>query len=91
MLKLLDDSTRVFESHPGNLLILINYEGAFASPDYMKKAKEMSARVDHKVAKRAVIGLTEIQKILLNTFNRFAKGKATAFRSKEAALQFLVS
>ena len=91
MMTVLESSSQVLINHPDKLLILINYEGAYASMDYMKRAKRMSAETHHKVAKRAIIGMTEIQAILLKTFNRFAKDKAYAFKTKEQALEFLIS
>ena len=90
-LNLLEKSADVLRNHSGKMLILINYKNAFASTEYMKRAKKISTETHHKVEKRALFGVTEIQKILIKTFNRFAKDKAYPFKTKEQALEFLVS
>lgn len=88
--KILEESTGIIAQHAGGALVLVNFEGLSGSREIMQKVKEMSGKVDHKVAKRAVLGVTGLKKILLQGFNRVAKTKAVPFDTKDQALDFLI-
>lgn len=90
-LTLIESSIKLLKSRPGKTLVLVNVNKVTGSREFMKKSKELNESTRDKVAKRAVIGVTGMKKVLLMGFNKFAKTAAVPFDSKEAAMEFLVA
>lgn len=75
----------------GSILTLNNFEGAFGSSEYMKKANEYGKEIfNARTAKNAALGVTGIKKILLYGYNAVVRDKIVPFDSKEEALDYLV-
>lgn len=74
------------------LITLNNFEGAFGSTEYMKKASKYANEIfNDKTSKNAAIGITGIKKILLQGYNAVVKDKVHQFNTKEEALDFLTA
>ena len=76
----------------GSMLTLHNFNGAFGSSAYMKKADEYAKKYfNQKTAKNAVLGIEGLKKILLLGHNTVSKNKLIPFSTREEALEYLVS
>jgi hypothetical protein len=84
---------KVISGYPQGILILINFEGAYQTPNYMKEAKKITKQTQKYVIKRAIVGLdSPTRLIILNTFNRLLEEKSIRpFKSMKAAKDWLVS
>jgi hypothetical protein len=90
-IQVLEDAAREFEKSPTKLLSLDNYNEAFASDRFLKRAKELGiSTISAKRQKGAIIGLKGIKKILLSSYKLFVKDSLTPFETREEALDFLV-
>ena len=90
-LAILEEVKKEYLNTTGLLLTLNNFEGAYGSTEYMKKASEYGKSIFNKrTAKNAAIGVTGVKKILLNAYNLVVKDKILTFNTKEEALDFLV-
>lgn len=89
-LDVLEQVRKEYEKTDGQLLTLNNFEGAFGSSEYMKKASQYGKEIfNKKTAKNAALGVTGIKKILLQGYNTIVKDKIKPFDSKEEALDYL--
>ena len=79
-------------SSDDEILALINFEGTYASPGFMKEARRLYTQVfDHKIMKGAVLGVSGVKKIILTSYNFFARQKIVPFNTREKAVEYLVS
>lgn len=75
----------------GELLTLNNFEGAYGSSAYMKKANEYGKEIfNERTCKNAALGVTGIKKILIQGYNMVVKDKLLPFETKQEALDYLV-
>lgn len=89
-LEVLEAVKREYEKTDGQILTLNNFEGAFGSSEYMKKANEYGKEIFNKrTAKNAALGVSGIKKILLHGYNAVVKDKIKPFNTKEEALDYL--
>jgi hypothetical protein len=78
-------------SQPKNsVLCLADVTGSYASPDAVKITKELTAKTNYHVHKRAVIGVVGVQKALLKAITQFSEHETASFGSIESALEWLV-
>jgi hypothetical protein len=88
----LEQASAFFKEAEAKLLSLDNYNNAFASDEFLERAKVLGREIiSAKREKGAIIGLTGIKKILLQSYNIFVKDKLKPFNTKEEALEYLVS
>lgn len=73
-----------------NLLELVDVKGSFATPEILKSAKEINNKVKQFSKKKAFVGLTNAQRILLNTINLFSQTSIVGFDDIEEAKEWLV-
>ena len=72
-------------------LVLNNYEGTTATPDFMKRAKELGPTVtEPNTAKNAALGITGLKELLLRAYNAFTGAKVRPFKTEAEALEWLV-
>ena len=72
-------------------LTLSDFRNSTGSPAYMARIKQLGVEVFiPKTIKNAAIGLTGLQKVLLNAFNTFCKTSAHAFDNEEEAKEWLI-
>lgn len=75
----------------GEILTLNNFEGAYGSTEYMKRANQYAKEFfNERTAKNAALGISGIKKILLHGYNTVVKDKIVPFDTKEEALDYLV-
>lgn len=91
MIKLFHESAAFYQTMQGQQLFLTDFAGVKADGDFMKEVKKLGKEVFTRTEKAATIGLTGIQQILLNGYNRFTGKNVRAFGSKLEALDYLVT
>ncbi len=90
-LEVLEQSESFLLSYRSGALILVDVTGAPGSTEYMARAKAVSQKVNHKVNKRAIVGITGLKKIMFQGYSRIVNGNNRAFNNREEAMAFLVS
>lgn len=78
------------ENYPVSL-ILVDATNTVVSKDVMKVYKSATKKASANISKTAVIGVTGIQQLFIATVATFAKVDVRGFKSKEEALDWLVS
>jgi hypothetical protein len=73
-----------------SVLSLADVRGTYGTHDTMNILKGITAKTKSHVHKRAVIGITGVQKILLKAINQFSGQETIAFESVDKALDWLV-
>jgi len=86
-----NEAEKFLLSYPGEALVLVDVTGTSGSKEYMERAKEVSKRINHKVKKRAIVGVSGLKMILFKGYTRLIKGNTKPFSTREEALDFLVS
>jgi hypothetical protein len=72
-------------------LTLSDFRNSKASPAYMARIKQLGTEIFIPMTvKNAAIGLTRIQRVLLNAFNAFCKTEGRAFDTEEEAKEWLI-
>lgn len=89
--QVVNEAEKFLLAYPGKALVMIDVTGAHGSKEYMERAKEVSKKVSHKVAKRAVVGISGLKMILFQGYTRIIKGNTRPFSTREEALEFLIS
>lgn len=81
----------VIETAADRTLVLADFEGASATPEYMARLNEAGKQVRNvKVEKTAVLGITGLKAILLDGYVRFTGDtRVRAFDSEADALDWL--
>lgn len=92
MIQLLKDVNIEFRRSGENILTLEDYTNIFVSNKFMMAAKKLGKEVlAKKRAKGAILGITGVKKVLLNSYNHFTEDKLIPFNTKQEALDYLVS
>jgi hypothetical protein len=73
-----------------NLLEIIDAKGSFATPEVLKILKEINNKVKKYSKKKAFVGLSSAQRVLLNTINMFSGTQIHGFDDVEEAKDWLV-
>ena len=77
---------------PNSILILSDVRGSKMSPEIFKITKEATSKIAYYARKRAMVGVTTVQKIFLESLNAlFPKKQITTFDDIEKAKEWLVS
>ncbi|MFH1459565.1 MAG: STAS/SEC14 domain-containing protein [Candidatus Omnitrophota bacterium] len=74
-----------------NILELIDVRNSYGDLDSIKKMKEMSKKMQPHVKKCAIIGVTGVKKVLLDTINVFSQRQIKPFATEEEAKEWLVA
>lgn len=82
----------VMQMHSDRMLVLADFNGTFASPEFMSEMKRLTEEVfKDKSEKVAAIGITGIKKILLNAMLPLYDRNIKVFDTREEALNYLVN
>jgi hypothetical protein len=73
-----------------SVLSLVDVRGTFGTRDAMNILKGITSKTKFYVHKRAVIGITGVQKILLKALNQFVGQNSVSFDSVDEALEWLI-
>ena len=73
-----------------NLLELINVKGSYATSEVLKSLKEINQKVKLYSKKKAMVGLSTSQRVILNTINIFSGTQIQGFDNVEDAKDWLV-
>jgi hypothetical protein len=91
MIKVLDELRLEYEKTTELFISLADFTGTYGSSEFLNEANRLAKdHSDKRMIKSAVLGVTGIKKILLNTYNMFLKNKMVPFDTKEEALEYLV-
>ncbi|OFX88700.1 MAG: hypothetical protein A2W99_04320 [Bacteroidetes bacterium GWF2_33_16] len=72
------------------LLEIIDVKGSFATNETLKALKEINGRVKQYSKKKAFVGLSNAQRVILNTINLFSGTNIVGFDDLESAKDWLV-
>jgi hypothetical protein len=76
---------------PGSVIVLNNMQGNIGAPGATALLRQAVAKTNPYVRRRAVIGLGDVQRGLLDSLNIFSgRGTIRAFEDEPAALDWLV-
>lgn len=90
MLELLEEMAVVFDQSGGNVLSLTNFEGNYASKEFMERAKELSEVFRRNRKKSAVLGIHGAKKVLLQAYTLMTRDNMVPFDSREEAFEYLI-
>lgn len=76
---------------PNLILVLSDTTGAYASPEFMKKAHELSPLLKEKIDKHVIMGMTSIKKLLLKGYLRATGDDIIMKDTRDEGLAYLVS
>jgi hypothetical protein len=86
------DADAAIVKHPENsLLVLLDARNSVASTDVIQYLKEVSGRTKRHIKKMAIVGVTGVRKIFLQSITRLSGQQATLFEDMESAKNWLVS
>jgi hypothetical protein len=87
----LEKQAEIMSSLKTQCLVLTNYEGTRATPEYMHRVRELGRDVfDKKFRRGAVLGITGLKRIILKGYISFTGHKIRAFDSEAKAIEWLV-
>jgi hypothetical protein len=73
------------------VLYLANFENTVVASDFMNRANELGKKTEKKTAKSAVVGVSGMKKVLMNTYSLFTGSKMKAFNTEEEAKDYLTA
>lgn len=73
-----------------SVLVLTDVRGTYGTPDIVEHLKKLASKTQPHVHKRAVIGVTGVQTILLKAINKFSGKETVPFDTVEEGLDWLV-
>ena len=92
MIEILYEAKRILLQENKKVLILdIVGKRNYVTPKYINVLKKEMKFVEPFILKNAVVGLSDVQVWILKGINLWAKTKIVHFKSKEEALEYLVS
>jgi hypothetical protein len=92
MLEVAEECKRTVTSLPkGTALTLTDVSGASFGKDTVDKMQEITAANKDHVYKAAVVGVSGLKQIIVNSVAMFSKRDLKLFDSRDAALDWLVS
>lgn len=89
-LEVMECESKVMEEGEGKWLILWDFTDSKVTNKFLEAVNEHGARFKDVTEKEAVFGLTKLQMIFLNGYNKIVGASSRAFSSKEDALEYLV-
>jgi len=91
-LELLEETKEVYMKSAGQLLVLVNTEGAYVNQEVSAKMKEYAKKYfKDKARKRAFVGVSGLKKLILKTYAVLVSGNLKLFDDIEEAKEYLVS
>lgn len=90
ILKLILEGKEVALKEPDDsILALQDFTDKKASKEIVELVKKVSKETEPKLHRQAVVGVTSLQRVILNGVNRLLKKEIKAFSTKEEALEYL--
>lgn len=91
MISQLKTETNMILQENGNVLYLADFTNTVISPDYMKAVNEAGKKTKSIVNKSALVGISGMKAMLMNTFNMITGLKARAFSDLILAKEYLIN
>lgn len=92
-INVLKESAEHFKQFPPKSIRALSIApGNFYGIQYMTLAKQLNEEVfDERIKKAAILGITDLKRILLKAFNHFSSNPLVPFKAKEDALEYLIN
>jgi hypothetical protein len=91
MIKVLYEVKAEYERTTEMFISVADFRGCYGSSEFLKEAQKVAREIiDQRTSKTAVLGVTGIKKVLLQSYNAFIKHKMVPFDTKEQAFEYLV-
>jgi hypothetical protein len=88
----LDEEVRLLESEPGKVRMLVDVTGAPIMLGFVARARALAPRIEARLERQAVLGITGVKSVLLAGFNLVSKGvPLQPFPTEAAARDYLSS
>lgn len=91
MASLFEKAVEAVLASPELVLTLNNFDGINVTRAFLRTLERRAHDYKHKVKAKAVLGVTGVKKILINTYSVITGIDARAFDTEEAAVSYLVS
>ena len=91
MLANLDEELKFYEKTNGKILSLNDYRDTYISKEFMNKVTEAGKKFKGIHEKSAILGITGIKKILLNSYSVLTGDPTRSFDEEEKAKEYLAS
>ena len=92
MIAMIKEAQKIVINDNKEYVQLSDITRVFLTPEYMKELKQIAKNTPKLATKRAVVGITPIKKIILNTYNLIlGKNGLKAFSNLEDAKNWIVS
>lgn len=90
MIAQLEQGTKVILNEKEKILYLGNFTETVVTSTFMDKANALAKQTDEKLIKGAIVGVTGMKSVLLNTYNMLTGSKMKSFKTEAEALEYLV-
>jgi len=92
MLSMLREMDELDKSYPWKNLTLINLTGQLLSMKFISEAIRLEREIfGENTEKAAIIGVCDIQKVLIDMYNNDSKAPLRYFKHKKEAIEYLAS
>ncbi|MEL6556869.1 MAG: hypothetical protein AAFQ94_01715 [Bacteroidota bacterium] len=92
MINILHQAEKEFQKSEKRLRSLTDMTDAYVGLDYMNELKRITpTSFAPKAHKAAILGVNDLKSILMKGYNNSTKGNMLIFRTKQEALDYLVS
>jgi hypothetical protein len=92
LLDILHERARmVMEQPKGSVLLLVDVTGVETSKEVTEEVKKIAVQERDRVKRSATVGMESVPKVYFDAVKNFAGREYTAFPTREAALDWLVS
>lgn len=87
----LDEEIRILEEEPEKVRMLVDVTGAPIMTRFLAKARSLAPRIEVRLVKQAILGITGVKAFLLSGFNLFSPGvPLKPFESETSAKAYLL-
>lgn len=86
-----EKAVQIVLASPEPVLTMNNFEGVAPSGTFLRKLRTRGADYKTKVRAKAVLGVTGVKRILINTYSVLTGIDARAFQTEAEALDYLAS
>jgi len=91
MLTIVEEQKKIINESPEPVLLLNDFNGTFASEEYMNRAKKYGKEQKNKIKKTALLGIQGIKKFLVQVYIKFSGNVNTKLcNSIEEAKEYLI-
>lgn len=90
MIKQLEEGTQLMLKQQEPILYLGIFTNTVLTTAFMNRANQLGKETEKIVARSALIGISGMKSVLVNTYNMLTGNKMRAFKDEEEAKEFLI-